>query len=79
MKSVPGHPGVWFPQWFEALRNVRLPPLRRHPFSFGNASITKLTFERGRWKLRSLNDRCHLRAFTEYNSGHNRDEEGRDA
>ncbi len=37
-----------------------LPPLRRHPFTFGNASITKLTHERGRWRLRSLNDRCHL-------------------
>lgn len=41
-----------------------LPPLRRHPFSFGNASITKLTCERGRWKLRSLNDRCHLRSLS---------------
>jgi probable phosphoglycerate mutase len=41
-----------------------LPPLRRGPFSFGNASITKITYERGRWKLRSLNDRCHLRSLT---------------
>ena len=41
-----------------------LPALRRQPFSFGNASITKMTFDRGRWRLRSLNDRCHLRTLS---------------
>lgn len=39
-------------------------PIRRQPFAFGNASITKLRYERGRWRLRSLNDRCHLRTLT---------------
>ncbi len=42
-----------------------LPPLRRHPFAFGNASITKTSYEHGRWRIRSLNDRCHLRAMVE--------------
>ena len=40
-----------------------LPPLRRHPFTFGNASITKLTYEHDHWRLRSLNDRCHLHSY----------------
>jgi broad specificity phosphatase PhoE len=37
-----------------------LPVMRRHPFAFGNASLTEADYERGRWRLRSLNDRCHL-------------------
>lgn len=37
-------------------------PIRRQPFAFGNACITKLRYEHGRWQLRSLNDRCHLRS-----------------
>jgi broad specificity phosphatase PhoE len=41
-----------------------LPARRRQPFSFANASISKLTYERGRWKVRSVNDRCHLRTLT---------------
>lgn len=39
---------------------IGLPAMRRHPFAFGNASVTEVTFEHGRWRLRSLNDRCHL-------------------
>ncbi|HEY3340970.1 MAG TPA: histidine phosphatase family protein [Anaerolineae bacterium] len=50
-----------------------MPARRRQPFSFANASITKLTYERGRWKVRSVNDRCHLRTlsgpFHELSSG----------
>jgi broad specificity phosphatase PhoE len=42
-----------------------LPAIRRQPFSFGNTSITKVTCERGRWRIRSLNDRCHLQALSE--------------
>jgi broad specificity phosphatase PhoE len=38
-----------------------LPVMRRHPFAFGNASVAKVSHENGRWRLRSLNDRCHLR------------------
>lgn len=37
-----------------------LPVMRRHPFSFGNASVTEVTHQRGRWRLRRLNDQCHL-------------------
>ncbi|MCS7056238.1 MAG: histidine phosphatase family protein [Thermoflexales bacterium] len=37
-----------------------LPVARRHPFAFGNASVTEVAYESGRWRLRSLNDRCHL-------------------
>lgn len=39
---------------------IGLPVMRRHPFTFGNASITEVAYENGRWRLRSLNDRCHL-------------------
>ena len=37
-----------------------LPVMRRHPFTFGNASVAEASYENGRWRLRSLNDRCHL-------------------
>ncbi len=37
-----------------------LPIMRRHPFSFGNASVTEITRQGGRWRLRRLNDQCHL-------------------
>jgi broad specificity phosphatase PhoE len=40
-----------------------MPPVRRQPFGFGNTSITELTNEDGRWRLRSLNDRYHLMAM----------------
>jgi broad specificity phosphatase PhoE len=39
---------------------IGLPVARRHPFSFGNASVTKTSLEGSRWRVRSLNDRCHL-------------------
>jgi len=39
---------------------IGLPVMRRHPFSFGNASVTEVTHQRGRWRLRQLNDQCHL-------------------
>jgi broad specificity phosphatase PhoE len=38
-----------------------LPVTRRHPFAFGNTAIAKTSYEHNRWRLRSLNDRCHLR------------------
>jgi broad specificity phosphatase PhoE len=38
-----------------------LPATRRHPFSFGNTSVTTVSFEHQRWRLRNLNDQCHLR------------------
>ena len=38
-----------------------LPPARRHPFGFGNTSVAKVIHDpHGRWRLRSLNDLCHL-------------------
>ena len=40
-----------------------LPPIRRQPFTFGNASVTKVVYEHGRWRVRTLNDRCHLRGL----------------
>lgn len=42
---------------------LNLPPVRRQPFHFGNTSITKMVHENNRWRVRSLNDRCHLRSF----------------
>ncbi len=39
---------------------LNMPPIRRQPFSFGNTAIAKTTFDHGRWRLRSLNDLCHL-------------------
>jgi broad specificity phosphatase PhoE len=36
------------------------PAIRRQPFTFGNASISEVTYERKRWRVRSLNDLCHL-------------------
>ena len=41
-----------------------LAPLRRQPFVFGNTSITELVYEYGRWRVFSLNDRCHLRSLS---------------
>lgn len=41
-----------------------MPPIRRQPFALGNTSITELSLEYGRWRLRTLNDRCHLRALS---------------
>ena len=38
-----------------------LPVMRRQPFSFGNTAVTKAVHEHNQWRLRSLNDRCHLR------------------
>lgn len=37
-----------------------MPVMRRHPFSFGNTSVTEVTHQRGHWRLRRLNDQCHL-------------------
>jgi broad specificity phosphatase PhoE len=42
-----------------------LPAVRRQPFAFGNTSVTKVAYEHGRWRLRSLNDRCHLRGMSD--------------
>ena len=41
-----------------------LAPIRRQPFVFGNTSITELVYEYGRWRVFSLNDRCHLRPLS---------------
>jgi len=40
---------------------LNMPAVRRQPFTFGNTAVTKVTHEHGQWRLRSLNDRCHLR------------------
>lgn len=40
---------------------LNMPTVRRQPFTFGNTAITKVTWEHGVWRLRGLNDRCHLR------------------
>ena len=39
---------------------LNMPAIRRQPFTFGNTAVTKATCEHGVWRLRSLNDRCHL-------------------
>lgn len=39
---------------------LNMPAIRRQPFTFGNTAVTKATYEHGHWRLRSLNDRCHL-------------------
>ncbi len=41
---------------------LNMPAVRRQPFTFGNTAVTKATCEHGVWRLRSLNDRCHLHA-----------------
>jgi len=44
---------------------LNMPAVRRQPFTFGNTAITKVTYEHdvhGVWRVRSLNDRCHLHA-----------------
>ena len=40
---------------------LNMPLIRRQPFAFGNTAIAKATHEHGGWRLRSLNDQCHLR------------------
>ncbi|MCS7060550.1 MAG: histidine phosphatase family protein [Anaerolineae bacterium] len=37
-----------------------MPVMRRPPFYFGNASVTEVTYRHDRWRLRRLNDQCHL-------------------
>lgn len=44
---------------------LRMPVLRRQPFTFGNTAITKTIYEHNQWRLRSLNDLCHLHRQTE--------------
>lgn len=39
---------------------LNMPLVRRQPFTFGNTAIARAHFEHGRWRLRSLNDLCHL-------------------
>ncbi len=41
---------------------LRMPVVRRHPFTFGNTSITEMQWAEGRWRMRTHNDRHHLRA-----------------
>jgi len=41
-----------------------MPVLRRQPFSFGNTSIAKAEYSHGHWRLRTLNDQCHLHMQT---------------
>lgn len=40
---------------------IGFPPERRSPFRFHNGSISSLVAGRGRTRIRSLNDTCHLR------------------
>jgi broad specificity phosphatase PhoE len=39
---------------------LNMPVVRRQPFSFGNTAIAKAEYAHGRWRLRTLNDQCHL-------------------
>ena len=39
---------------------LNMPVIRRQPFGFGNTAIAKAEFAHGRWRLRTLNDQCHL-------------------
>jgi 2,3-bisphosphoglycerate-dependent phosphoglycerate mutase len=39
---------------------LNMPVMRRHPFTFGNTSITEAVWSGQRWRLRSMNDRAHL-------------------
>lgn len=41
-----------------------MPVLRRQPFSFGNTSIARADYSHGHWRLRTLNDQCHLHMQT---------------
>ena len=40
-----------------------LPIVRRQPFTFGNTSVTEMTYRHERWRLRRLNDQCHLHSL----------------
>jgi broad specificity phosphatase PhoE len=39
---------------------LKMSAARRHPFAFGNSSISEAIWSHGRWRLVSLNDRHHL-------------------
>lgn len=41
---------------------LSMPVVRRHPFTFGNTSITEMQWVEGRWRMRTHNDRHHLRS-----------------
>ncbi|MCS7087769.1 MAG: histidine phosphatase family protein [Thermoflexales bacterium] len=48
---------------------VGLPPRRRQPFTFGNASISEVRFEHGRWRVHTLNEQHHLLAAIAHPAG----------
>jgi len=39
---------------------LAMPVLRRHPFTFGNASITEVVWHVNGWRMKTLNDQQHL-------------------
>jgi probable phosphoglycerate mutase len=39
---------------------LAMPVLRRHPFTFGNASITEVVWHVSGWRMKTLNDQQHL-------------------
>lgn len=39
---------------------LEMPVQRRHPFTFGNASITEAVWHGSRWRMKTMNDRQHL-------------------
>ena len=43
---------------------LKMPVIRRQPFSFGNTSIAEADYAHGQWRLRTLNDQCHLHMQT---------------
>ena len=44
---------------------LALPVLRRHPFTFGNGSITEVVWHSSGWRMQTLNDRHHLQNISE--------------
>jgi probable phosphoglycerate mutase len=39
---------------------LAMPVLRRHPFTFGNASVSEVSWQADRWRVHTLNDQQHL-------------------
>lgn len=48
---------------------IGLPPRRRQPFTFGNASVSEVHFEHGRWRIHTLNEQHHLLAAITHPAG----------
>ena len=42
---------------------LAMPVLRRHPFTFGNGSITEVVWHSNGWRMQTLNDRQHMHSI----------------